>query len=45
MEKQEPSEEVPAMQMPPALQSAVDALLRDTPPGDVRAAADALSQR
>ena len=33
------------MQMPPALQSAVDALLRDTPPGDVRAAADALSQR
>lgn len=33
------------MQMPPALQCAVDALLRDAPPGDVRAAADALSRR
>lgn len=33
------------MQMPPALQSAVDALLRDEPPGAVRAAAEALSQR
>ena len=33
------------MQMPPALQCAVDALLRDAPPGDVRAAAESLSQR
>lgn len=33
------------MQMPPALQCAVDALLRDAPPADVRAAAESLSQR
>ena len=33
------------MQMPPELQCAVDALLRDAPPADVRAAAESLSQR